>query len=276
MFRLAVIQMNSRDDKATNLRAAEELIERAAAAGAQMAALPEFFSFLGPMAAVAAQAEPIPGPTVERLQARAQRHGIYLHCGSIAERLDGSGQAANTTVLLGPDGALLGAYRKVHLFDVVAGEKVYTESSHIVPGDRPVVVETPLCKVGLSICYDLRFGELYRSLAAAGAQVIFVPAAFTLYTGKDHWEVLLRARAIENQVFVAAPAQYGSHPPGNQCFGSAMIVNPWGTVVARAAEEPGVVVADIDWSYAERVRAQVPCLSHRRPDVYRRDPAGAS
>ncbi len=268
-FRIAVIQMNTRDDKAANLAQAAALIDRAASLGAELVALPENFNYLAPYEGVAANAEPIPGPTTDLLVEKARQHGIYLHCGSIGETVPGGGRVRNTTLLLGPKGEILGRYSKLHLFDIaVGGHAPYNESEHVDAGAELVTAELPFATVGLTICYDIRFPELYRALALKGAQVIFTPAAFTLQTGKDHWEVLLRARAIENQVFVVAPAQVGAHPPNRCCFGNAMIVNPWGTVIARAPEEEAVVVADIDLDYLNRVRQQIPSLRHRREDVY--------
>lgn len=267
-LRLAVVQMNSGEDKAANLEQALRLIDEAAGKGANFVALPENFNFLGRGELVRANAEPIPGPTIEQLADRARRHGIWVHGGSIPERIPGEERYCNTSVVLDPAGRIVARYRKIHLFDVEAGGRVYRESAAVAPGDEVVAFDSPWGRMGLCICYDLRFGELHRALALAGAQVIFQPAAFTLYTGKDHWEVLLRARAIENQVYVAAPAQIFQHPPGNACFGSAMIVDPWGTVIARAPERVGTVVAEIDFEWLREVRARLPALQHRRPDVY--------
>lgn len=269
MIRVAAIQMNSRDAKSVNLARAEELIDRAARAGAELAALPESFNYLGPADGMLANAEPIPGPTTERLAAKARQHRIYLHCGSIPEKVPGEARVRNTTVLLDPGGQIVARYAKLHLFDVsVGGHAPYNESAHVAPGAELVTADLPFGKVGLTICYDIRFPELYRALTLRGARIIFTPAAFTLQTGKDHWEVLQRARAIENQVFIVAPAQIGSHPPNRFCYGNAMIVDPWGTVIARAAEEETAVVADLDLAYLEKVRRQIPCLHHRREEVY--------
>lgn len=268
-LRVAAIQMNSREDKEWNIQRAEVLIDRAAALGARLVALPEYFNYLGPGEGVKPNAEPIPGPTIERLAAKARQHALVLHCGSIPERVPDSDRSANTSVVLGPDGGILGIYRKIHLFDVeVGGQPAYRESDSIVPGKEAVVVDTPVARLGLTICYDLRFPELFRTLTLQGAEIILTPAAFTLYTGKDHWEVLQRARAIENQVFIVAPAQFGNHAPNRSCYGNAMIVDPWGTVLARAPEEDTVVVADLDFDYRARVQEKLPSLRHRRPGVY--------
>lgn len=275
-LRVAAIQMNTRDDKAANLAAAERLIEAAAGAGAQLVALPEYFNFMGTAEAMREAGEPIPGPTIDRLAGLARRLGIWLHGGSIMEQAPGRELVYNTTVLLNPQGQVAARYRKVHLFDVEAGGAVYRESDTFIPGDEVVVAETPWGGMGLSICYDLRFPELYRSLTARGARIIFTPAAFTLATGKDHWEVLQRARAIENQVFVVAPAQIGEYLPGRARNGNAMIVDPWGTVLARAGEQETYVLAELDFSYQEQVRAKIPCLRHRRPEVYSSTGTGAS
>lgn len=269
IVRIAAVQMNSRDNKEENLRKAEALIDRAAAMGAQLVALPEYVSYLGPDEGKLQSAEPIPGPTTERFAAKAKEHGIVLHCGSIAEQVPGEERLANTTVVIGPDGEILGQYRKIHLFDVdLVGEAAYRESRTVQSGEAIVTVDTPVGRLGLTICYDLRFPELFRALALRGADIIFAPAAFTLYTGKDHWEPLLRARAIENQTFVVAPAQFGTHNPQRQCYGNTMIIDPWGTVIARASEGETVVVADLDMGYKEFVRQAIPSLRHRRPDVY--------
>lgn len=267
-WRVAAVQMNSRDHKEQNLATAERLITAAAAAGAQLVALPEFFNCLTHAEGLRQAAEPIPGPTVERLAALARRLSIWIHGGSIGERVEGQHAIHNTTVLINPDGQVTARYRKIHLFDVEAGGQVYRESDSVAPGDGVVVAETPWAPVGLSICYDIRFPDLFQAMTARGARVIFTPAAFTLATGKDHWEVLQRARAIENQVFVVAPAQIGEHLPGKACYGNAMIVDPWGTVLARAGEQETFVMAELDLDYQDRVRSKLPCLRHRRPEVY--------
>ena len=273
-LRVGVIQMNSGSDKAANLDTAERLIDEAAAHGARLVALPEYVSFLGPKEAHPQQAEAIPGPTTERFAAKARQHGIYLLGGSILERTEDPARFANTSVLFGPAGETLASYRKIHLYDVeIAGSVSANESATILPGSRPVTAEVAGHTVGLSICYDLRFPELYRLLALDGAEILFVPAAFTLYTGKDHWHLLLRARAVENQCFVLAPAQIGPHEPNNaRCYGHALVVDPWGTVLADAPDREAVVVADLDFRDLRRVRAELPSLANRRPAAYERQP----
>jgi predicted amidohydrolase len=268
-LRLGVLQMNSGEEKEANLKQAVGLIEEAVAKGANFVALPEYFNFLGRGELVPANAEPIPGPTIDLMAEQARRHGIWLHCGSIPEKVPGENRHCNTTVVINPEGEIVAKYQKIHLFDVQAGGTVYRESASVAPGDKAVVFDTPWGVMGLTICYDLRFGELHRALSLAGAQLIFQPAAFTLYTGKDHWEVLLRARAIENEVFVAAPAQIFKHPPGNACFGSAMIIDPWGTVIARAPEKTCAVVTEIDFAWLKEVREKIPVWDHRRPETYK-------
>ena len=273
-LRVGVIQMNSGSDKAANLDTAERLIDEAAARGARLVALPEYVSFLGPKEAHPQQAEAIPGPTTERFAAKARQHGIYLLGGSILERTEDPARFANTSVLFGPAGETLASYRKIHLYDVeIAGSVSANESATILPGDRPVTAEVAGHTVGVSICYDLRFPELYRLLALDGAEILFVPAAFTLYTGKDHWHLLLRARAVENQCFVLAPAQIGPREPNNaRCYGHALVVDPWGTVLADAPDREAVVVADLDFRDLRRVRAELPSLANRRPAAYERQP----
>jgi deaminated glutathione amidase len=273
LLRVAVVQMNSRDDKDTNVEAALALIDRAAGTGARLVALPEVWTYLGPDAGNRDAAEPIPGPTIERLAERARRHGIYLHCGSVYERAAGEPRLFNTTVVVDPSGEIVAKYRKIHMFDVdLAGAESYRESATNAPGDEIVTFDLDGVTIGLAICYDLRFPELFRILALRGAEVIVLPAAFTLTTGKDHWEVLIRARAIENQVFMLAPGQVGSHPSGSGnawCYGRSTIVNPWGTVQAVAHDDATVITSELDLSYLRRVRRQIPSLANRMPDRYR-------
>ena len=268
-LRIAACQMNSQGDKDANLATAERLIDEAARQGAQMVGLPELFNLLADDATMVAGAESEDGPTSTLLQAKARQHGIYLHGGSIPTVIPGSDRIGNTTVVFDPEGAIVARYQKIHLFDIhIAGQNSYQESARVAPGEEMVTFETEQGNFGLTICYDIRFPELYRALTLAGARVIFHPAAFTLYTGKDHWETLIRARAIENQVYMVSPAQIGSHSNGKQCFGNTMIVDPWGTVLARAPERECVVVAEIDYAAQDKVRAELPALKHRRADVY--------
>ena len=269
-FRIAAVQMNSQDDKDKNLATAERLIDEAARQGANMVGLPEMFNILGVSNYYDNGAEEIPGRTSEMLARKAKEHGMYVHGGSIPELVAEENKVGNTTLVYSPDGELVAKYRKIHLFDIDVKKQVSIKESDVfVRGGKIVNFETEYANVGLTICYDIRFPELYRSLTLNGAKVIFHPSAFTLYTGKDHWETLIRARAIENQVYMVSPGQIGSHAGGKRrCFGGSMIVDPWGTVLARAPERECVVVAEVDSEAQEKVREQLPCLDHRRPDVY--------
>jgi predicted amidohydrolase len=268
-FRIAAVQMNSQEDKDKNLQTAGRLIDEAASMGADMVGLPEMFNILGVPDYLENGAEEIPGRTSEFLARKAKEHNIYVHGGSMPELIKEEGKVANTTLVYDPDGNLVSSYRKIHLFDIdVKGKVSFKESDTIVDGKKMVTFETEHGNMGLTICYDIRFPELYRALTLNGAKVIFQPAAFTLYTGKDHWETLIRARAIENQVYMVSPAQIGTHGQGNVCFGSTMIVDPWGTILARAPERECVIVADIDYDEQDRIREQLPSLKNRRPDVY--------
>lgn len=269
-MKIAVVQMNSKENKEKNMQIALNFIDLAARDGADLVSLPEYFNFLGDKTKKLEQAESIPGPTSQALMKKAKEHGIYIHSGSFLEKYDNE-RSYNTSLLINNNGEITATYRKIHLFDIEIDERVSAkESDTIKPGNELVTVETSLGTVGLSICYDIRFGELYRSLALKGAKILFVPAAFALYTGIHHWEVLLRARAIENQCYVVAAAQIGSsnNVPN---FGSSMIIDPWGTVIARAPEKEGYVIADIDLNEVERVRKNVPCISHRKPELYKID-----
>jgi predicted amidohydrolase len=266
-FRAAVLQLTSTSDADASLRRAEELVRAAAAAGAALVATPENTNYLGPHSEKVRRAEPLDGPTCARFGALARELGIHLLLGSFNERSDDPERCRNTSVLFGPDGGRRAVYRKLHLFDVdVPGGVSFRESATVAPGDEVVIAETPLARLGLSICYDLRFGELYRALVARGAQALLVPSAFTAATGAAHWEVLLRARAIESQAYVLAPAQWGCHDDGGlkESFGRAMIVDPWGEVLARIDEGTGFVLAEIDLDQVARVRAAIPMNSHRK------------
>jgi len=275
LLRVGLVQMNSRSDKEANLATAERLIDEAAERGARLVGLPEYVSYLGPKDQHEENAESIPGPTTERFAAKARQHGIYLLGGSILERSDTPGKYYNTSTFYNPDGAIQAIYRKIHLFDIdITGNVSANESASILPGERVVTVQMDGHTVGLTICYDLRFPELYRLLALEGAEVLFVPAAFTLFTGKDHWHTLLRARAIENQCYVLAPAQIGPHDPNAQCYGHALVADPWGTVTADAPNHDGVVITDIDFAYLRQVRTQVPSLANRRPAAYEMQKVG--
>jgi predicted amidohydrolase len=267
-FRAAAIQMSSGSDKRANLDKAEELVRRAAGEGAALAVLPEVFSWRGPRGTEADFSEPIPGPTSERLAALARELRIHLQAGSIVERIEGERRCYNTALLFGPSGERLGKYRKIHLFDVeIPGQVSARESEARKPGSETVAVPTEIGTIGLSVCYDLRFPELYRRLVAAGAEILCIPSAFTFPTGAAHWETLVRARAIENQCYVIAPDQYGTSPNGYRDYGSSMIVDPWGIVIARASEGEGFVLAELRPDVLGRVRKELPCLTHTRLKV---------
>jgi len=268
--RVAVVQLNSGGDKARNLAAAERLVRAAAADGAELVALPEKWHLLAAGEQIAAGAERLDGPSLTAARAWARELGIHLLAGSIAERGADPGEEKtfNTSVLIGPDGEDLAAYRKIHMFDVEAGGVQYRESDHEQAGGK--IVSAPLgeLELGLSVCYDLRFPELYRILAVRGARLIAVPSAFTTVTGRDHWQVLLRARAIETQVFVLAPTQGGEAPPHYASYGRSAIVDPWGVVLATDADGEGFVDAELDLAAQERVRQKLPSLANRRPAAY--------
>jgi predicted amidohydrolase len=264
--KVGLCQANCGDDVAANERQVFDLLEQAAAAGVDVAALPEVWPCQGSAAQVRAAAEPLDGPRVERLAEVARRHGMWVHGGSVLE-LDGD-RVFNTSVLLDRAGERLATYRKIHLFDAdPPGAVPSRESLLFAAGEQVVTAETEFGRVGLSICYDVRFPELYRELTVRGAVVVFVPAAFRYETGKDHWDVLLRARAIEDQTFVVAAAQWGIWGPPDRerrNFGNSLVADPWGRVVALAPDGVGLTVAEIDLMEVDRVRAMLPALRHRR------------
>ena len=268
-MRVACVQLNSRADKVANVTAAAELVRRAAAAGARLIVLPETWTFKGSHTALAGMAEASDGPSNSLLAGLAAELGVYVLAGSIYETGERPDRFANASVLFDPAGAPLAVYRKIHLFDAVAGAKAYRESDDLVAGGELVTAQVDDVRVGLTICYDLRFPELYRALALRGARLILVPSAFTEATGRDHWEVLLRARAIENGCFVVAAGQWGVHGAGRRCYGRSMIVDPWGTVLAVAPDGVGLCDADLDLSAVDRVREQLPVLAQRRAELYR-------
>ena len=270
---VALVQLDATGDVAANIASAVALADEAAARSARFVALPEYLQFRGPDDGYRASARPIPGPHTEPFADVARRRDAWILVGSTAETSDDPARPYNASVLIAPDGSVAAAYRKVHLFDVaVEAGPVDTESARVTAGDRLVTADVDGAIVGLSICYDLRFPELYRALAMAGAQILTVPANFTERTGRDHWEVLLRARAIENAAYVLAPSQVNG-PPGQPAFGRSMIVDPWGTVVAQAPDEVAIIRAELDLDRVGALRRQIPVLANRRPDAYRSDPA---
>ncbi len=267
----AAIQMNSQADKAANLDATERLVREAVAGGAELVLLPEKFNLLGNTKDYFEGAEPLEGETISLCSALALELKIDLIAGSIVERVEGREKLANTCVHLGPDGEVKATYRKIHMFDVEVDGQVYRESDHEDPGDEIVTSELAGGqRAGLTVCYDLRFPELYRILALQGALVETVPAAFTYATGEAHWELLLRARAVENQLFVVAANQFGCHDGDRRSYGNSMIVDPWGVVLARAADEgESVVAAELDFAAQLAVRDKLPSLANRVPGAYR-------
>ena len=267
---MACVQMTSRSDKAANLENAERLVARAAATGADVVVLPEKWNAIGGADVLRSAAERLDdGESVEAMADWARRHAVTLVGGSITERREGQERFFNTSLVFDAEGALTAVYRKIHLFDVEVGGHVYRESEIEQPGDEPVVADAEGWRLGLTVCYDVRFPELYRILALEGAQLVTVPAHFTLYTGKDHWELLLRARAVENQYYVAAAAQIGETMPGKLSYGRSLIVDPWGVVCAQAPDEEGVVFAELDRARLEEIRRRLPSLASRQPDAYR-------
>jgi predicted amidohydrolase len=264
----AAIQMSSTPDKEENKETAEALVREAASAGAELVALPELWSCHGLDEVYRESAEPIPGPTTEFMADLARELGIYLLGGSILEGAPGAERLSNTSTFFDPSGEMTAVYRKIHLFDVKVSDKEYLESANIAPGNEIVTAKAGAATLGLSVCYDVRFPELYRLLALHGAEILAVPAAFTLQTGKDHWEILLRARAVENQAFVLAPAQWGRKADGRWTYGRSMIVDPWGTVLATCSDRDGHALAILDLDYLDRFRAEFPALANRRPEAY--------
>jgi deaminated glutathione amidase len=264
-FLAAAVQMLASDDKAANLKEAKHGVRHAAAEGARVVALPEVFNWRGSKKIEREFAEPIPGPSSAAMAQLAHDLGIYLLAGSILEEIPGSERAYNTSLLFDPAGKALASYRKIHLFDVdLANGVSLRESDTRAHGETIAVVKTDLCSMGLSVCYDLRFPELYRGLADQGVELIFIPSAFTAYTGEAHWETLLRARAIENQAYIIAPDQFGKSARSFETHGHSMIVDPWGKVIAELPDGPGVITAEIDLDYLANVRAELPALKHRR------------
>jgi predicted amidohydrolase len=269
-MRAAAVQLNSTEDKDRNLAAADRLTREAASDGAELVVLPEKFNVLGTPDDYRRGAEALDGPTIGWARNSARELVIDLVAGSIVELREGRDKLSNTSVHVGPDGEVKAVYRKIHMFDVVVGGQTYRESETEEAGDDVVLSETAEgVPLGLTVCYDLRFPELFRILAVKGARILSVPAAFTKVTGQAHWDVLIRARAIENQAFVVAADQTGTHPPDKESFGGSTIVDPWGEVLGRAGEGEAVVAADLDLGRQDEVREQLPSLANRMPAAYR-------
>jgi predicted amidohydrolase len=266
----AVVQLSSQDDVPANLARVTRWVREAARAGAKLVALPENFAFMGEEENKRAIAEEVrtgaTGPIVSALAAAAKENGVFLVAGGMPEKSDDPARPFNTSVLVTPEGAITATYRKIHLFDVDLPDGTKLEESRATSRGalEPRVTQVGPVPLGMTICYDVRFPELYRALAIAGARVITVPAAFTVTTGKDHWHVLLRARAIEDQVFILAPAQHGKHPKARLTYGKSLIVDPWGDVIAQCPEGEGLALARLDFAAQDRVRASLPSLQHRR------------
>jgi predicted amidohydrolase len=267
-MRAAAVQLNSTDEYDRNLEIAERLVRGAASDGAELVVLPEKWTVLGSPEAIRASAEPLDGPALSAAAGWARELGIFLVAGSVPELVPDREKLANTSVMFAPDGERIATYRKIHMFDVEVEDVSYRESDLEQAGDLIELGEAHETKVGLTICYDLRFPELYRILALRGARVITVPSAFTERTGRDHWEVLLRARAIENQVFLVAAGQIGFAPPHFRSFGRSMIIDPWGVVLAQAGDTECFISADLDFARQDEMRDRLPALRHRRPEAY--------
>jgi len=267
-LKVGVVQMTSTDDLAGNLAAARDLVAAACAAGAEWVALPEMFAFLRKEGQPFPCAQGLDGEIVGAVRELARKHGIWMLGGTFPEA-SATDRVYNTSTLVSPAGEIVATYRKMHLFDVdlsTSGGARFEESRTIAAGEEVVVAETPFGGVGLSVCYDVRFPELYRAMAADGEAPRFLtcPAAFARETGKDHWELLLRARAVENQAFVIAPAQVGQHSPDRASHGRSLVIDPWGLVLAQAPDHPCAIVADCDLEAQDRIRRAVPALRHRR------------
>jgi deaminated glutathione amidase len=268
VLRVAAIQLASDEHAADNVRRAELAVRDAAARGARLVVLPEKWNVIGERDVLEAGAEPIDGPTITRVREWARELDCWILAGSIVVREPGRPKLRNLSVLVDPAGELRASYAKSHMFDVDVAGVAYRESDAEDPGTELVVADVDGTPLGLSICYDLRFPELYRLLALQGARIITVPAAFTMMTGRDHWEVLLRARAIENQCFVVAAGIIGDHGAGKVSYGRSMVIDPWGTVLAQASDSECVIIADLDLDAVDRVRTSIPSLANRRADLY--------
>ena len=269
------MQLTTGGDKDANIATAARLVAEAAERGARLVVLPEKWNLIDDHRQEAG-AEPLDGPSLEAARGWATMHALALVAGSVSEVVPGTDRAYNTSVLIQPDGRVTSVYRKLHLFDVDIDGHAYRESDGALPGSQVVIGEALDRVIGMTVCYDLRFPELFRALAAAGAQILTVPAAFTAITGRAHWEpLLLRARAIENQAFVIAAGQIGTHATGTDSHGHSMIVDPWGVVLAEAPDEEAVVVVDLDFAALARIRRDLPALEHRRADLFGEARGGA-
>jgi predicted amidohydrolase len=268
-MRAAAVQLNATEDTDRNLERADRLVREAASRGAELVVLPEKWTVLGTREHMAAGAQTLDGEAISWARNTAAQLGIDLVAGSLFEHVEDAEKGFNTSVHVGPDGEIQSVYRKIHLFDVEVDGAVYAESSTEDPGDEIVVTELANgLKLGMSVCYDLRFPELYRILALRDAELVTVPAAFTLPTTRDHWEVLVRARAIENQCFVIAANQIGNHPGGLRSGGRSLIVDPWGLVLATAPDTECAIVADLDLDNLRDIRRRLPSVARRRPEAY--------
>lgn len=267
-YRAAVVQLDTQNDKMENLRKIEAAVDEAAAGGARLISFPEDMNLLGRNVGEGGGAEPADGLTVRTLAQKCREKGVYVHIGGIHRLIEGDSRCYNMSLLLSPQGEILAEYHKLHLFDVtLADGRAIRESDRICPGQEIVTADTELGCLGFSVCYDLRFPELYRLLALRGAQVLLVPADFTHETGQAHWEVLLRARAVENGCYVIAAGQCGEKR-NYRAWGHSMIVDPWGKILAQAGEEPGILYAEIDLDRVDKVRGKIPALQNRRTDIY--------
>jgi len=270
-FKVALAQMSVGSDRDENLSAAESVITQAVKGGAKLVALPEVFQFVGDASLWIANAETLEGPTCSKMSELARKHGIYLLAGSFLEQSEEPRRVRNTSVFYGPDGSRLAVYRKMHLFEVTLPDGVvFSEVDHTVAGDEVVTVETELGRFGLSICYDLRFPELYRAMMLRGVDIVLAPSAFTAFTGKDHWKLLLRARAVENQVYMLAPNQAGRAVTGVEFYGHSLVVDPWGDVLAEGDDGPALVTAEIDVGHVADIRRRLTALKRVRRDLIKK------
>lgn len=267
-YMIALVQMDTQNDKGENLRYACDCIDEAAAHGVRLVCFPEVMNLIGRNVGEGGGKESVPGYTTEILCRKAKEHHLYIHGGSLTEEIPGEKGSRNTSVFISPEGEILSVYRKLHMFDITLADGTpFHESDRVRPGEEIVMVDTELGTFGMSVCYDIRFPELYRIMALKGAQIIFTPSSFTMPTGKDHWEPILRTRAIENGCYIVAAGQIGTKP-AYTAYGNSMVVDPWGTVIARAKDEPGITYAEIDLDYLEKIRRQIPSLENRRTDLY--------